>query len=71
MAAWWELGFRGEKMAKEGFVDLNWGVGPGELRNLGTLQRATNLFAVQMLFGVVVARNSAKWEFLAFRIAVK
>ena len=31
----------------------------------------TNLFAVQMLWGVVLARKSAQWEFLAFLIALK
>ena len=31
----------------------------------------TNFFAVQMLWGVVLARKSVQWEFLAFVIALK
>ena len=37
----------------------------------GVLRGATNFFAVQMLWRVVLARNSAQREFLAFLIALK
>ena len=30
-APWWELGFRGEEMVQESFINLNRGVGPGEV----------------------------------------
>ena len=44
---------------------------PGSWWKRGVLRGATNFFAVQMLWGVVLARNSAQWEFLAFVIALK
>ena len=31
-ASCWEVGFRGEEVGQEGFVDLYWGVGFGEAR---------------------------------------
>ena len=44
---------------------------PGRSGNRGVLQGVTNFFAVQMLWGVVLARKSVQWEFLAFFIALK
>ena len=43
---------------------------PGRSGKRGVLQRATNFFAVQMLWGVVLARKSDQWEFLAFLMAL-
>ena len=56
-------------MFKEGSIDLDRGAGPGEFGETRVFPGATNFFAVQMLWGVVFARNSAQWEFLAFFIA--
>ena len=44
---------------------------PGRSGKKGVLRGVTNFFAVQMLWGVVLTRNSAQWEFLAFFIALK
>ena len=44
---------------------------PGRSGNGGILWGVTNFFAVQMLWGVVLARKSDQWEFLAFFIALK
>ena len=43
----------------------------GRLGKRGVLRGVTNFFAVHMLWGVVLARKSAQWEFLAFLIALK
>ena len=43
----------------------------GRLGKRGDLRGVTNFFAVQMLWGVVLARKSDQWEFLAFLIALK
>ena len=44
---------------------------PGRSGNRGVLRGVTNLFAVQMLWGVVLARKSVQSEFLALFIALK
>ena len=43
----------------------------GRFGKRGVLRGVTNFFAVQILWGVVLARNSVQWEFLAFLIALK
>ena len=63
--------FRGEEVVKEGFVDLDRGVSPGELGKTRDLSGGDKLLCRPDLWGVVFARNSAQWEFLAFFIALK
>ena len=42
-----------------------------EIGNRGVLRGVMNFFAVQMLWGVVLARKLVQWEFFAFFIALK
>ena len=44
---------------------------PGRSGKRGERRGVTNFFAVQMLWGVVLARKWIQWEFLAFLIALK
>ena len=39
----WEFGFQGEEMVKEGLVNLNRGVGHGEIRETRNLARSDKL----------------------------
>ena len=43
----------------------------GRSGNRGVLRGVMNFFAVQMLWGVVLARKSVQWEILAFYIVLK
>ena len=43
----------------------------GRSGNRGVLRGARNLFAVQILLGVVLATKSVQWKFLAFLITLK
>ena len=64
-------GFGGKKWSRRALLIYTGELAPGRSGNRGVLWGVTNFFAVQMLWGVVLARESVQWEFLAFFIALK
>ena len=66
-----ERGFRGKKWFRKASLISTGELAPGRSGKRGVLLGATNFFAIQMLWGVVFAKKSVQWEFLAFFIALK
>ena len=64
-------GFGGKKWFRRTSLISVGELAPGRSGNHGVLRGVTNFFAVQMLWGVILARKSDQWEFLAFFIALK
>ena len=64
-------GFGGKKWLRRALLISSGEVASGRSGNRGVLRGETNLFAVHMLWGVVLARKSLQWEFLALLIALK
>ena len=64
-------GFGGKKWSRRGLLISSGELAEGRSGNRGILRGATNFFAVQMLWGVVLARKSVQWDFLAFFITWK
>ena len=64
-------GFGGKKWSRRALLispgELAW----GRLGKRGILREVTNFFAVQMLWGMVLAWKSDQWKFLACLIALK
>ena len=63
-------GFGGKKWVRRASLISTSELTPGRSGNHGVLREVTNFFAVHMLWGVVLARKSVQWEFLAFFIAL-
>ena len=63
--------FGGKKWSRRALLISTGELAPGISGNRGVLRGVTNFFAVQILWGVVLARKSVQWEFLAFFIALK
>ena len=64
-------GFAGKKWSRMALLISAGESAAGRSGERGTLRGVTNFFAVQMLWGVVFARNSVQWEFVAFFMALK
>ena len=64
-------GFGGKKWSRRALLISAGEVASGRSGKRGVLRGATNFFTVQMLWGVVLARKSDQWAFLAFLIALK
>ena len=64
-------GFGGKKWVRRASLISTGELAPGRSGNRGVLRGVTNFFAVQMLWGVVLARKSVQWEVLAFFITLK
>ena len=64
-------GFGGKKWSRRALLISSREVASGRSGKRGVLQGTTNLFAVHMVWGVVFARKSVQWDFLAVLIALK
>ena len=67
----WSSGFAGKKWSRRALLISTGELASGRSGKRETLQGVTNFFVVQILCGVVLARKSDQWDFLAFLTALK